>query len=968
MKTGILLVLCLLGYFVMAQVPIAKVDINMEGRSESEVNEEGYTPWYIARGVSSSITVSNVTFELRATSPKDHTTMRCSWSKALVQSPYYMKLVNDGVKIDNDSLLAYPNQGGALELHITGLPVGKHNIQTYHNLWEDTTKVNRCPINVYLNNQLVHSKIFRSMKVEQVSDATLLLTQLDVVAENQEMVLRIEPVMDYVGNPDKETDFNVVLNGFELNTSDITKLSSEPIPASGDMHVDADQGFFNLQWQAALDGLTQSHTLYFGTDSVAVSNATSETADICKGVLPASTLQFRVNNLYNLNTYYWRVDETNSEGMTTKGKIWSFRPRHLAFPGAEGYGRFAIGGRGGKVIYVTNLDDDGPGSFRDAVENHEGSRTILFNVSGIITLNSRLVINDDYVTVAGQTAPGKGVCFRWAPIGVIGDDLIVQNLRVRLGIGITYDGMGLTGADHSIIDHCSISWTIDEAFSSRGAHNITLQRTLISEALNEAGHSNYPPGKRHGFAASIGGDIGSFHHNLLAHCAGRNWSLAGGLDGNGYYSGRLDITNNVVYNWDGRTTDGGAHEVNFVNNYYKKGAACDNNYMLTAQLEGTGKGSQSYYYAGNVLAEKNGALTCDGSNNECARNYQQASSQVLDWELWVNEPFFPSYVSEESAEDAFKTVLSDVGCTQPVFDNHDIRMVDETLNGTFSIRGSKTNFPGLPDNEQDLGGWEAYPGFTRTANWDSDKDGLPDWWENIIKTNPNSASNNFDDANADADKNGYTNLEEFLHWMSKPHYFIAQNENLTIDLKNYTRGFTNNPVYSVSNVVNGNANLVANSSVVSFSSANQGIAEFMFDVTDADGSSLTQTIGIYIGTVPDDDAFSYDYYKTRDLSEKVTVGIGTTVDQLMNNGFDFKIETYPNPANKTLNVKFELPQANCTEFSILDISGRILFTEEKQIAGGIHAKVIDINEFLPGVYFLKLSSGNLRKTVKFIKK
>ena len=135
------------------------------------------------------------------------------------------------------------------------------------------------------------------------------------------------------------------------------------------------------------------------------------------------------------------------------------------------------------------------------------------------------------------------------------------------------DGMGMASGNNSIFDHCSISWTIDEAFSSRSGLNITLQRTLISEALNEAGHKNYPAGTQHGYAASIGGEIGSFHHNLLAHCAGRNWSLAGGLThGTTTYAGRLDIRNNVVYNWRNRTTDGGAHEVNFVNNYYKPGA------------------------------------------------------------------------------------------------------------------------------------------------------------------------------------------------------------------------------------------------------------------------------------------------------------------------------------------------------------------------------------------------------------
>lgn len=142
------------------------------------------------------------------------------------------------------------------------------------------------------------------------------------------------------------------------------------------------------------------------------------------------------------------------------------------------------------------------------------------------------------------------------------------------------DGMGMAGNDNAIMDHCSISWTIDEAFSSRNAKSLTLQRTLISEALNVAGHPNYSAGTAHGYAATIGGGemsatlkVGSYHHNLLAHCEGRNWSLSGGLDGVGAYDGHHDVFNNVVYNWGGRATDGGSHEVNFVNNYYKMGPA-----------------------------------------------------------------------------------------------------------------------------------------------------------------------------------------------------------------------------------------------------------------------------------------------------------------------------------------------------------------------------------------------------------
>ena len=200
--------------------------------------------------------------------------------------------------------------------------------------------------------------------------------------------------------------------------------------------------------------------------------------------------------------------------------------------------------------------------------------------------------------------------------------LLFRYVRVRVGkvagTSKTLGGMGAAGTDHSIIDHCSISWSQDEAFSSRGAGNITLQRSLISEALHVAGHNKYAQGASHGFAGSIRGDVGSFHHNLLAHCEGRNWSLAGGLDPSGTHTGSLDIRNNVVYNWDGRTTDGGAQYVNFVRNYYKPGPATGGPFTeLNPQFENPDFGPQQYHVEGNVMEGRHGpegraAALCGG--------------------------------------------------------------------------------------------------------------------------------------------------------------------------------------------------------------------------------------------------------------------------------------------------------------------------------------------------------------------
>lgn len=431
----------------------------------------------------------------------------------------------------------------------------------------------------------------------------------------------------------------------------------------------------------------------------------------------------------------------------------------LAFPTAEGYGRFAQGGRGGRVIHVTNLQDSGPGSLRDAVEQ-SGPRTVVFDVSGLITLESRLIIRstNSNLTIAGQTAPGKGICIRKFNFGMLGaTNVIIRYLRVRPGnsSGLTLDGMGMASSDHCIIDHCSISWTLDEAFSSRGARNITLQRTLISEALNEAGHKKYPPGTQHGYAASIGGDIGSFHHNLLAHCAGRNWSLAGGLSKpRNEYAGRLDIRNNVVYNWKNRATDGGAHEVNFVNNYYQPGPATKSFYALNAQYGGF-PGSQRYYFAGNVMPGHFG-LTNQTAGRTATT--ERGGRLPTDYSPWSESPFFESHVLTHTALEAYENVLADVGCNFPELDEHDQRVIAEVRSGTARFKGSKTGLPGLPDSQDDVGGWEAYPEVNRPANWDPDHDGMPNDWELRIALNPNDSR----DGNSDRDGDGYTNLEEYL--------------------------------------------------------------------------------------------------------------------------------------------------------------------------------------------------------------
>jgi hypothetical protein len=460
----------------------------------------------------------------------------------------------------------------------------------------------------------------------------------------------------------------------------------------------------------------------------------------------------------------------------------------------------------------------------------------VFDVGGIIPLGDRLTISEDYITVAGQTAPGKGILIRGAPFGASGaKDLVMQDVRVRLGGGRTFDGMGLAGCDHCIVDHCSISWTIDEGFSSRNARNITLQRTLISECLNVAGHQNYPAGTAHGYAATISGDTGSFHHNLLAHCEGRNWSLGGGLDPSGNFAGRLDIFNNVVYNWAHRTTDGGAHEVNFVGNYYKPGAATEIKVALTAQYDNF-PGTQRYFFKDNVMP---------GVFDESSQSKGRAVSGVVpSYDPWVTTAFFPSYAKLQSAGDAYKSVLSDVGATQPIFDDHDVRIIKETANGTYTYSGSVSGIPGLPDNEKDVGGYESFPNASREATWDSDGDGLPDWWEAQKGSNPKSPSGDFADSNADKNADGFTELDEYLQWMATPHFFVDVSGKVDVDLAKLFAGYAG-AKYGASMPVGGTVSATGTTST--FQPNKCGFASWRVTATDSAGTSESRDLVAFVG-------------------------------------------------------------------------------------------------------------------------
>jgi hypothetical protein len=822
-----------------------KVDINNNNRAVSEGLDPAYTSWntnsiWFPGGDSITNTFGGVTIRFTRVGPVG-TALEPNYWKAGVQSTTFnVKLTADGIKV------ASGDAGGQIEMRISGLAAGNHTLLTYHSVWDNLVPSSVAPLDISVDGVTVVTNLSMSVRVTNNALATTAYLNLDAVAGQDVVVLfRAETA-------GAQATKNVYINGFEIDTANSTVKAFSPTPQDRDEHVNADNHSQTLNWAAA--GSAVSHDVYFGSDSNAVKTATHASAAF-KGNQTATN--YPVTNLNSLLTYYWRIDEVNATNGVARGDLWLFRPRHLAFPSAEGYGRFARGGSGGVVVEVTNTNDSGPGSLRDALTGNYGPRTVVFTVSGLITLESDLIINGNnpYITLAGQTAPGKGICTRKYQLGMSGArDVIVRNVRSRPGnlSGTTLNGSGMAGVDHCIMDHCSISWGIDEEMSTRNARNVTLQRTLISEALNIAGHKNYGPGFAHGFAASIGGDVGSFHHNLLAHCQGRNWSMAGGLDGAGYYAGQLDIRNNVVYNWRTRTTEGGAHEVNFVNNYYKPGAAIDlstysSQVALDAQYNNF-PGTQQYFFDGNVMPGYFGlsnqavgrVATLDSTNGVIPTTYP----------IWVDAPFFEPYVTTQTATNAYKIVLSDVGCNQPLLDDHDARVVRETIDGTYTYTGTGPygGFPGLPNSQDDVGGWEDYPALIRPANFDTDHDGLPDWWERLKGLNTNSPAGDFSDANADLVGDEYTELEHYLNWMAAPHVDCLANASVDVDLTALTRGFTNtSPVYSVFNPTNGTVTLVGGRTArFTPTVATNSLGSFVFAVVDAKGDTMTNSVGVRI--------------------------------------------------------------------------------------------------------------------------
>jgi hypothetical protein len=486
----------------------------------------------------------------------------------------------------------------------------------------------------------------------------------------------------------------------------------------------------------------------------------------------------------------------------SKGKPyipWARQPNDLpqagirAFPGAEGGGAWSFGGRGGKVYVVTSLEDDGPGTFREALEAG-GPRIVIFNVAGIIKLKSRIRIRAPYITIAGNTAPGDGVCIAGDTVELETHDVIIRHMRFRRGntwVGDRNDSLGGNPVGNIMVDHVSGSWGLDEVMSmyrhmydpdgdpktpelKLPTVNITFQNCMFAEGLNTYHHA---------FGSTIGGYNSTFHHNLWACNSGRNPSV--GMNGD------FAFVNNVLFNWVHRTIDGGddLSYFNIINNYFKPGPATPAgepiSYRILKPEAHRGKDKPDAFghaYVNGNIVEGNEKVTQDNwaggvQLGDAGDKGTSKPHDVALREIRVDQPFPMAAITIMPAKEAYEYVLTNAGATLPKRDPVDARILntvrtgkvvakpgesarDEVSHAGYNAQAIQTLLDLIPKgiitDPSQVGG---YPEYKGTPYKDSDSDGMPDDWETKYGLNPNDPS----DASKDLNGDGYTNIEKYIY-------------------------------------------------------------------------------------------------------------------------------------------------------------------------------------------------------------
>lgn len=672
-----------------------------------------------------------------------------------------------------------------------------------------------------------------------------------------------------------------------------------------------------------------------GTDEVIVNALVSDekaslsgedTIDVSSGSGVAN-IEVTAENGISKNTY------------TISFSVGAPPPKQLAFPGADGYGKYVTGGRGGAVYEVTNLNDDGqPGSLRWAV-NQSGPRTIVFRVSGNIELSSTLKIANGDLTIAGQTAPGDGICLKGQTLGISASNVIIRYLRCRLGENWGRDALGGTSPKNSagtgelpvkgiMIDHCSVSYGADETLSVYDVENVTTQWCIISESMNRDGH---------GYGGIMGGWGASLHHSLFAHHKSRSPRFCGARYQFNLDNELMDMRYNVIYN-AGKSYGGEGGHFNVVKNYYKR---CDGEFLNPSKPNPSETDNEfvgcvydsirSYWYVNGNYQVGNATTSADNwTGGGIKLSYPALNIRAFS-------PFPSEYSGpEESAHEAYHNVCEGAGATLPRRDTVDRRLTYEVRTNTGEVRNILADIPG-----------DAFPALNSVdAPEDADHDGMPDEWETAMGLNPADPS----DRNNLAD-DGYTMLEKYLN--SIEFTLKVSGLSLSVTEENHIRliwaeTFLGEEGYIIERA--------------------EGDGEFqVLETTEANtGTFLDQAASLTSAYSYRIKAFNAD--NESEYSEEA-VYTPVPVNDYFSDPASLKI--YPNPASHTAYIEFRISRESKVSIDIINVDGKIISTvPQESFTSGTHTVRLNNvdrsgQQIEPGVYFCRLRTSDSIRIVKF---
>lgn len=736
----------------------------------------------------------------------------------------------------------------------------------------------------------------------------------------------------------------------------------------------------------------------WSTDGTTFTNLNPDVT-LTSGSVPALTTFANLNipvpdnGTFYLRVYPWTTSAFNdgrylvSKDVSVSGSI-EVCPQ-LAFPGAEGGGRYARGGRGAEVYYVTNLNDNLAGSLRDAVS--QPNRTVMFKVSGTINLQSVISITKDNITIAGQTAPGDGICLKNYGLGIRANNIIVRHIRSRPGDVITVPGDSSKVVDamynnfgnpitqpfnNIIVDHCSMSWSTDEVGSFYAVRNFTLQWSMLSESLYQSLHTKGTP---HGYGGIWGGQNVSFHHNLLASNSNRNPRFSGSTTTLQPELEYGDFRNNVVYNWVGSPYGGPGGHYNMVNNYHKAGPATTgaatssatnrkNRILLYTSYSTTLAGDTvfggKFYVSGNYVHGFSDVTADNWTKGVQLDSYYNAAAMKAAGQALTPFPYAP--VATQTAEDAFNAVMNSAGAILPRRDTVDRRIIKETRTGTATyednsyVASGMVHPSGIIDSQNTVGGWPTLN--STTYPMDTDNDGLPNWWEKMVQ---GSVSDSIGVDKNTYGTDGYTMLEKYLNGIPSPDQQVSY---LGIDAQKGGLDTVKVSFHIDWAKDQFRLGLYRSTDDITF----EKISEVIASINETaylmkDNAAPHQLVYYKIGSKRIDDTGDIAYSNTVSIDNPLLVVRSLSVAKMPDTiGIKAvkKLKIYPNPVSGILTVHH--PKASPSAImNIYSIMGKKVISRTVQT--GLQQTEVDVTQLPQGSYIIEFNNISSRQNGMFVK-